>query len=154
DRHLSIVHREHGPQHIAGEFGNMLDMAIALPDFFVIYNGPQCGASAPDHMHFQAGSRVLFPIEKDTADVRGITVPDYARNVFVFRDSVRTRLIDRLNRANELLSEATGKWPEPMINIASFHCNGEWTVYLFPRSKHRPDVYYTGELTVSPGTID
>ena len=67
DRHLTIAHREHGLQRIANQFGNMLDLAAALPGYFVIYNGPECGASAPDHMHFQAGSRGLFPIEKDTA---------------------------------------------------------------------------------------
>ena len=68
DRHLTIAHREHGSQRIANQFGNMLDLAAALPGYFVIYNGPECGASAPDHMHFQAGSRGLFPIEKDTAE--------------------------------------------------------------------------------------
>src|SRR5205085_5265931 len=54
DRHLSIAHRNHGVQHIAGEFSNMLDFAAGLPGYFVVYNGPECGASAPDHMHFQA----------------------------------------------------------------------------------------------------
>jgi Domain of unknown function (DUF4922) len=154
DRHLSIVQREHGHQHIAGEIGNLLDLAVALPGYFMIYNGPQCGASAPDHMHFQAGSRNLFPIERDTAGIRSITVRDYARNVFVFRDSDRRRMIDKMDRAVELLSEVTGKRPEPLINIAAFHQHREWTVYLFPRAKHRPNVYHTGELTVSPGTID
>ena len=154
DRHLSIVHREHGHQHIAGEIGNFLDIAAALPGYFMIYNGPQCGASAPDHMHFQAGLRNLFPIEKDAASMGGIAIRSYARNVLVFRDWDRTRLIDKMNRAIELLMEVTGKRPEPLINIAAFHHNHEWTIYLFPREKHRPNVYYTGELTVSPGTID
>src|SRR6516162_8202621 len=63
DHHLTIVHRDHGIQRIAGEVGAMLDLAAALTGYFVIYNGPECGASAPDHMHFQAGSRDLFPIE-------------------------------------------------------------------------------------------
>jgi uncharacterized protein DUF4922 len=154
DRHLSIVHREHRHQRIAGEFGNFLDIAVVLPGYFMIYNGPQCGASAPDHMHFQAGSRSLFPIEKDSANVRSISIRNYARNVFVLRDSDRSRLIDRMNRAIDLLMDVTGKRPEPMINIAAFHDGREWTVYMFPRGKHRPDVYYSGELTVSPGTID
>jgi len=48
-------------------------------------------------MHFQAGSRVLFPIEKDAAHLRGITVPGYARNVFVFRDSDRDKAIQSLD---------------------------------------------------------
>jgi hypothetical protein len=154
EHHLTIVHREHVVQHIAGEFGSMLDLARALPGYFMIYNGPECGASAPDHMHFQAGSRLLFPIERDMADLTGITIKNYARNVFVFRDSDRSRLVARVNHAVELLSDATGKRPEPLLNIAAFHREMEWTVYLFPRSKHRPNVYHTGELTVSPASID
>ena len=59
DRHLTIAHREHGLQRIANQFGNMLDLAAALEGYFIVYNGPECGASAPDHMHFQAGSRAI-----------------------------------------------------------------------------------------------
>ena len=154
DRHLTIAHKEHGAQRITGQFGNMLDIAARLPKYFVVYNGPECGASAPDHMHFQAGSRELFPIEKDTAALTGITVPNYARNVFVLRGRDRSALIDRMDRAIDLLAETTGKRPEPMVNIAVFHERGEWVAYLFPRGKHRPEVFYTGELTVSPASID
>lgn len=154
DRHLTIVHRDHTPQHIGGEAGAMLDLAAALPGYFVIYNGPECGASAPDHMHFQAGSRELFPIEKDTAKIQGVVLPEYARNVLVFRDTDRSHLAARIDRAVELLSEVTHKAPEPLINVAVFHEQGRWTVYLFPREKHRPHVFYTGELTVSPASID
>jgi Domain of unknown function (DUF4922) len=154
DRHLTIAHREHDAQRIANQFGNMLHLAAALPGYFVIYNGPECGASAPDHMHFQAGSRVLFPIEKDTAGLTALTIPNYGRNVFVFRARDRSALIDRMDRAIALLAELTGKRPEPLVNIAVFHERGEWVAYLFPRGKHRPEVFRTGELTVSPASID
>jgi hypothetical protein len=154
DRHLTIAHREHRLQRIANQFGNMLDLAAALKGYFIVYNGPECGASAPDHMHFQAGSRRLFPIEKDTAGLAGVTVPNYRRNVFVFRGRDRSALIDRMDRAIDLLAEATGKPTEPMVNIAVFHERGEWATYLFPRGKHRPEVFNTGELTVSPASID
>jgi hypothetical protein len=154
DHHLTIVHSEHGAQHIAGEFGSMLDLAASLPGFFVIYNGPECGASAPDHMHFQAGSRVLFPIEKDLAGTGAAAVRNYARKVFVFRDSHRGRLAEKVMHAIDLLARSTGRQPEPLINIAAFCRDGAWTVYLFPRGKHRPDVYHSGELTVSPASID
>src|SRR5260370_6552029 len=102
----------------------MLDLASALGGYFVVYNGPECGASAPDHMHFQAGSRELFPIEKDSAAVTGITVPNYSRNVFLLRGRDRSALIDRMDRAIDLLSETTGKRAEPLINIAVFHERG------------------------------
>ncbi len=154
DRHLTIAHREHGLQRIANQLGSMLDLAAALPGYFVIYNGPECGASAPDHMHFQAGSRVLFPIENDTGGLTGIFVPNYGRNVFVFRGRDRSALIALLDRAIDLLAHTTGKAIEPLINVAVFHERGEWAAYLFPRGKHRPAVFYTGELTVSPAALD
>jgi hypothetical protein len=154
ERHLTIAHKEHGSQRIANQFGNMLDFSAALPGYFVVYNGPECGASAPDHMHFQAGSRSLFPIEHDTAGRSGVTVPNYRRNVFLFRGRERSALIDRMDRAIGLLANATGKRPEPLVNIAVFHERNEWVAYLFPRGKHRPEVFYTGELTVSPASID
>src|SRR6202030_3613331 len=56
--------------------------------------------------------------------------------------------------AIELLAKTTGKPAEPLVNIAVFHERGEWITYLFPRGKHRPEVFYTGELTVSPASID
>jgi hypothetical protein len=154
DHHLTIAHREHRPQRIESQFGNMLDLAAALPGCFLIYNGPECGASAPDHMHFQAGSRKLLPIENDTAGLTDVTVANYGRNVFVFRGYDRSALIDRMDRALDLLMEATGKSSEPLVNIAVFQESGEWTTYLFPRSKHRPAAFFAGELTVSPASID
>lgn len=154
DHHLTIVHRAHGAQQIANQVGNMLSVAAALPGYFVIYNGPECGASAPDHMHFQAGARTLFPIEKETAGLKGVVVANYARTVLVFRDGDRSRLIDQTERAIRLLGDVTGKSPEPLINIACFCEEERWTVYLFPRSKHRPAVFHRGELTVSPASID
>jgi hypothetical protein len=154
EHHLTITHREHREQRIAGNVGSMLDLAKALPGYFAIYNGPECGASAPDHLHFQAGTRNLLPIETDSARVGGLTLPDYGRNVIVFRSDDRATLIDRMERAIDLLATVTGKRAEPMINIAVFHERSEWITYLFPRAKHRPKAFETGDLTVSPAAID
>ena len=154
DRHLTIASREHRPQRISGQLGNLLDLAAALPGYFAIYNGPECGASAPDHMHFQAGSRILFPIAEQTARIAQIDVSNYSRNVFIHRGQDRSELISQLERNIELLQSRASDRAEPLLNIASFFERGAWTVYLFPRKKHRPDVYYTGELTVSPASID
>jgi hypothetical protein len=154
DHHLTIAHRSHGPQRIAHQFGNMLDIAAALAGYFIVYNGPECGASAPDHLHFQAGSRALFPIEKDTAGLSSVAVRNYQRNVLVLRGQDRSALIDRMNHAIDLLVDVTGKRPEPLVNIAVCHESAEWVTYLFPRKKHRPEAFHTGELTVSPASID
>jgi hypothetical protein len=152
--HLTIVHREHRPQRIEGEIGAMLDLARALPALFIIYNGPECGASAPDHMHFQAGSRALFPIEEDLAAVPGPVVRSYGRSVIVLRDSDPARLTEKVRRAIAVLVQVTNRRPEPLLNIAAFFKDQAWTVYVFPRARHRPDVYYSGRLTVSPASID
>src|SRR5260370_19976125 len=114
DQHLTIAHKEHRLQRIANQFGSMLNLAAGLPGYFVVYNGPECGASAPDHMHFQAGLRGLFPIEKDTAGLTGVIVPNYGRNVFLLRGRDRSAMIDLVDRAIDLLAEATHKRPEPL----------------------------------------
>jgi len=155
DRHVTIVQREHTLQRIAGQLGVFLDLAKALPGYFVVYNGPECGASAPDHLHFQAGLRKLFPIESDSKNLTGPTIPKYARNVFLFRSADREHLAHEIENTIGVLSAVTGKPEEPLINMAAFHdVKTGWNVYLFPRGKHRPQVFYTGELTVSPASID
>jgi len=88
DHHLTIAYREHGSQRIANQFGNMLDIAVALPGYFVVYNGPECGAIRARSHALSGSSRVLFPIEKDSAGLTGVTVPNYERNVFLFVDEI------------------------------------------------------------------
>lgn len=63
--HLVIAMKEHTPQSIWRRYVDMLDISRALPGFTVFYNGPECGASAPDHHHFQAASKGQMPLEND-----------------------------------------------------------------------------------------
>ena len=147
DRHLTIVHAEHRPQRIDGQFGALLRLAQALPDSFIIYNGPECGASAPDHLHFQSCSRAVFPIEGDLHD-------GYIPRVFAIRGAESAPLVSRLEGLVKALREVTAAVLEPLMNIAAFFSEDSWTVLVFPRAKHRPRVYETKELTVSPATID
>jgi hypothetical protein len=147
ERHLTIVHTTHRLQRIAGQFGVFLELAEALPDSFIIYNGPECGASAPDHLHFQSCSREVFPIQNDK-------LQGYLPRVFMLRDREKGRLVSRLEALVRALWDVTEPAFEPMINVAGWSDHGEWTVCVFPRGKHRPRVFETGELTVSPATID
>jgi hypothetical protein len=174
DRHLSIVHREHIEQKIAGNIELLLDLAADLsPDYFVLYNGPQCGASAPDHLHFQACSRELLPIERTaragdaephcsvceataTTGFEVFTVTDAGRSLIVFRGSNSGELAGWIYAALEELA-GDDRSVEPMVNIISTYDRGSWTVYLFPRARHRPACYFAegdDRLTVSPGAID
>ena len=84
----------------------------------------------------------LFPIADDLAKSDGVTIRNYARRVWIFRDA--KELEARIGQAD----------PEPLLNIAAFSVDGKTTFLLFPRSKHRPAVFYSGEFTVSPATID
>jgi hypothetical protein len=148
ERHLTIVHSDHRPQRISGQFGSLLKLAQVLPDSFIIYNGPKSGASAPDHLHFQSCSRSVFPIGQDNLH------EGYIPRVFVLRGSEPGPLVARFERLLKLLASITRAVPEPMINIAGYFSDNSWTILVFPRGKHRPRVYETQELTVSPGTID
>ena len=64
-QHFTIPMRRHRPQSIYSSFGTLRKMAWNMPKHLVFYNGPLCGASCPDHMHLQAGSRGIVPLERD-----------------------------------------------------------------------------------------
>ncbi|MBQ7156912.1 MAG: DUF4922 domain-containing protein [Bacteroidaceae bacterium] len=65
-RHFTIAKIHHSPQAIYDNYVDMMRITEGLGDDMVVfYNGPLCGASAPDHMHFQAGSRGVVPLERD-----------------------------------------------------------------------------------------
>ncbi|MDO4737033.1 MAG: DUF4922 domain-containing protein [Bacteroidales bacterium] len=64
-KHFTIPLRHHHDQQILDYYEDMMEMAVRLKDMLLFYNGPKCGASAPDHMHFQAGSRGVVPLERD-----------------------------------------------------------------------------------------
>jgi hypothetical protein len=177
DRHLSIVHRDHIPQKITGNIETLLGIAADLsPDYFVLYNGPRCGASAPDHLHFQACSRALLPIEEtirgsgveDSAPhcsvcaesaIQGLevfTINDCGRSLVVFGGSSIDEVAGWVEAALAELS-AGGSESEPMVNLICTYERQRWSVYLFPRARHRPACFYDegGErLLVSPGAID
>jgi Domain of unknown function (DUF4922) len=176
NRHLSIVHRQHVEQKIYGYVEGMLRLASDLgSDYFVLYNGPECGASAPDHFHLQACSRELLPIEQDsTADepqqaahcasceesardaFELFTLANCGRSVIVFRGNDECEMAEWVYKSLDELSRDAGK-SEAMVNIVATHVEGVWTVYLFPRSRHRPASFFAEgdeRLLVSPGAID
>jgi hypothetical protein len=176
DRHLSIVHREHIPQQIDGNVEVLLALARDLgSSYFVLYNGPECGASAPDHLHFQACSRELLPIEENLFEDEPVMSEDCAyceetaRNtfeLFTLGGCGRSIVVSRGGSSEEVahwvyeviseLAQQTDR-QEPLINIVCTYDPKMWTVYLFPRAKHRPASFFAeGEarLVVSPGAID
>lgn len=165
--HLVVASRAHTPQVISGNFSAFLDLTRDLGEgWFTLYNGARCGASAPDHLHFQACSSRRVPLFDDMAFfspqkmANGISLmlaPEYRLNFVAARGSDRNPLIVWFNNAVKLLSEVTGATEEPMINLIATYRDNQWTIFVFPRAKHRPDCYFAeGEkqLLVSPGAID
>ncbi|MFN7989662.1 MAG: DUF4922 domain-containing protein [Thermoanaerobaculia bacterium] len=154
ERHLTVVHAEHRPQAIHGRVGAMLDLASALPGSFTVYNGPRCGASAPDHLHLQAGSRSSLPVVREAAGKPGPALEAYGMRALLLRGD-RARVVGETERALAHLAEVTGREGEPWCNAAAWkEEDGSFALVLYPRSKHRPNAFHTGELTVSPATLD
>ena len=110
-RHLVITSRRHIPQTMEGNFGTLLDLALDLGgEFFVVYNGAACGASAPDHLHFQACERKSLPIireietweRRDLSNDLGVeafTLKDYRLNALIGRGNGRVALIELVRRS-------------------------------------------------------
>jgi hypothetical protein len=168
DRHLSVMDREHVPQRIEGRIESLLALSHDLgPDYFALYNGPQCGASAPDHFHLQACAHAGFPIEEDfrrfnesislLEEVRITLLDNCGRTVVVFRAAHPAEMVGCVSQVISGLRRETGGSDEPMVNIVAAFESGEWTLFLFPRSHHRPLSFFAEgdeKLVVSPGAID
>lgn len=166
--HLVIAARTHTPQAIAGHFPVLLALAAGLgEEWFVLYNGPRCGASAPDHQHFQACARVGVPLFNDFKHLLAEGAPAHGWRVRKF-DDYRINLLALSSRDRDALDEAFGYALahyaavtrtdyEPLLNLVATYQNGQWAVFIFPRSKHRPACYSAEgdkKLTVSPAAID
>lgn len=153
-RHLTVVHRDHVPQRLDRELPALLDLAAELPGSFTLYNGPRCGASAPDHLHLQAGDRAALPIVSEAAACTGPALQARGARALLFRGE-RGRVLDAAHRALEALAAVVPQEPEPWCNVAAWHePQAGFSLVLFPRAKHRPDAFHRGERTVSPASID
>jgi hypothetical protein len=165
--HLTIPDMDHVDQLILGRFGDMLELAQTLNDFVVFYNGPKCGASAPDHIHFQAGNKGFLPLEKEALTVKRelvlatdellcFTLPDYHRNVIVIESANRNEIEMLFNRIYAVLEIKDGE-KEPMLNIVTWFENGKWITCIFPREVHRPGCYFAEgdkNILLSPASVD
>lgn len=168
-RHLTVVSQRHTPQRITGNFGTMLNLAQALPEYVVFYNGPECGASAPDHLHFQAGNRGFLPIEKDTSNnglCRLVTEDEetglwlwsgYGRGIMTLRGSNPEAIESVFTRFYDRFALIQPERPEPMLNILAYVEDGRWTVHIIPRRLHRPRCYFAEgdkKILLSPASVD
>ncbi len=158
--HLTLASREHVPQRLAGRVGSMLGAAQGLGDeYFVLYNGPRCGASAPDHFHFQAGRCALMPIfdHSELDDGAGVRVIAAGARVAL---RVRAATLDEAQAQvdSALLSLATldAEPPEAKVNVLATYRQSHFVILIFPRTRHRPANFFEpGQaLAISPASLE
>lgn len=175
--HLTIAHLDHHPQAITGHMEIFLRMAADLgPGFAVLYNGPRCGASAPDHLHFQAVPSGQMPIEREidgrkgftpvvprtrTADVPVLRVAGLGREVILIEADDAPSMASAFRVYARGLAEASvppgGPGEEPMLNAAASFDGKTWRLLVFPRRAHRPEAFYRngdGRVLVSPAVME
>lgn len=160
--HCTIPAREHTPQRIAGRVATMLELASQLgTQMFVFYNGPRCGASAPDHFHFQACLAAQAPVlaapnsTSNSLEVQGIE--SFGRRYVLLTGADPTSLATRIEHAIDALQELTGAEDEPMLNLLVHGQPDGLKAMLFPRAAHRPACYFTeapDRLAVSPAALE
>ena len=168
DNHFTVANLEHTPQNIQGSIEAFLSLLTDLgPQFTIFYNGPECGASAPDHLHFQACPSGVIPVESvrylpaeraSSFAGCGIYAVEDAGRAMVLVESPDTAAIKAalLKIIDSLKKRAAGK-TEPLLNMIAWKAGGAYRAVLFPRRKFRPDCYYAaGEerVLVSPAAVE
>lgn len=162
-RHLTVVDRAHIEQRIAGRFDDLLKLSAALTDYVVFYNGPRCGASAPDHAHFQAGSRGLLPIEHHWRHLTDRVIARHGEAVLhrYDPDTRRGWVIESTGRAADTAAlfdavyqslPASLDGAEPMMNLLAWCDAGTVRIAILPRARHRPACYPA--VLSSPASVD
>ncbi len=168
-RHLTIPCKEHTPQRISDRIGDMMAIAYDLNGFILFYNGPKCGASAPDHMHFQAGNKGFMTFDKDLekAELENVlTVGNACLNIVkgLSHISFLIKATD-IEAGKELFKRLYEALPlgvddaEPMLNILCWFdiAASCWMIAVFPRVKHRPSCYFAegdANMLITPASVD
>ncbi len=171
--HFTLTHRKHQPQRIIDTFSDMLDLSKDLSKHYsLIYNGPRCGASAPDHLHFQAGNKFFMPIDDEfhqlkneygkviyeNDDLSFYAIDDGIRKFVSIESLYKEQVVNTFNKFYKTYSELMNEEQEPMINLVSFYEEEYgWRVVIFLRAKHRPAVFFAedeSKMLVSPAAID
>ncbi len=164
--HFTIPTIAHLPQSIAGRYCDLLRIAREAEDFLFFYNGPRCGASAPDHAHFQAGNKGFLPLEKSLSRLhRTPLLHDGRAQLYAIEDYICPFFLmeaEQTKDAEPLFEKVyaslqQNEEEEPMLNLWVWYDNGKWITCLFPRTAHRPSCYYAeGEANIllSPASVD
>ena len=168
--HFTIPSVKHEPQLIRNSYSEIHKLLTEYPSMMVFYNGPKCGASAPDHAHFQGGTSGILPLQMswqrlsrslkpilNLNDDEGISlIEEYPCPALLIHSKSEYSDEQLFIRLYESLPIPEGE-PEPMLNIVSWRHDADYYSVVFPRKKHRPDCYYAdgcNQYIVSPGALD
>ncbi|UCH65040.1 MAG: DUF4922 domain-containing protein [Ignavibacterium sp.] len=170
--HFTIASISHEPQEIKSSFNDFISLSRMLSDkYTLIYNGPRCGASAPDHLHFQAGTKQYMPIENEfhtliknhgneilnNKNIAINVVDDGLRRFISFESGDVNVLLESFDRFYHLYPNIKSE-NEPMMNIiCNYAKEYGWRAVIFLRHKHRSSHYYlegNEKITISPAAID
>ncbi len=169
--HFTISSNTHVDQRFIGSVRSLLELAKAMESFTVFYNGPECGASAPDHLHFQAGESDFMPISNDYHRLKEATARKLysgeKTQVWAFDNYLRKMISVETDSLEEALRVITVYYKqfaamqpdkaEPMMNALCSYSDGKWTIHLFPRKAHRPWQFFAEDkkqILISPGSVD
>lgn len=168
--HFTISSVHHVEQRFLPNAPDIIELAKAMKGFTLVYNGPECGASAPDHLHFQAGESSLLPISEEFERLKNTSRKLYSgenTSVFAFDHYLRkmisietnsmTEALEVINSYHQHFQAMQPEKTEPMMNVLCSWNQGKWTIHLFPRKAHRPTQFFEKgpkHILISPGSVD
>lgn len=168
--HFTIPAKKHQLQSIISNYSEIHKLLSVYSDLMIFYNGPKCGASAPDHMHFQAGTSGILPLQAEwprlsrnlevvislNDNERLSIIKDYPCHAFVIESRSVESDADLFKRLYHALPQREDE-TEPMLNVVAWRKGDEYISVVFPRKKHRPDCYFAtddSKMLISPGALD
>jgi ATP adenylyltransferase/5',5'''-P-1,P-4-tetraphosphate phosphorylase II len=169
--HFTITSVNHTDQRILPNLGAMFEISQKMEGYTLFYNGPECGASAPDHLHFQAGENGFMPVEEEfetmKADEQALlfnseylrvwAFDKYLRKMISFVSGSREEGILAIEKIYSKFRDIQPEKIEPMINLLCYFRNQKWHIHLFPRRIHRPSQFFKQgpeQLLISPASVD
>lgn len=168
--HFTIVRKTHVPQTILENYTEIHRLLELFPELFVFYNGPMSGASAPDHMHFQAGigqelplMTVLRKLEKEQQVLikqeNGSSLSMFnsvSFKAFVIKSKAQETEMTLFKQLYDAMPVREGE-KEPRMNIVAWRDGSEDVIVVLPRDNHRPACYFEEgdrRMVISPGALD
>ncbi len=171
EEHYTISSARHEHQAILPHIDDMFVLCEALPHFTLFYNGPYCGASAPDHFHFQAIPYNALPLQRMCERGEGIEllrredgatvykVCRYARSAYYVAGLKRERVKEQFLRIyGALHGRERSEW-EPRMNLVAWYDAEleEYALLVILRSESRPKCFFAqgeAQILISPACVE